>query len=325
LKNCLIIQTAFLGDVILATSLIEKLKDTYPQVKIDFLVRKENENLLACHPKLNEVLIWDKQSQKYRNLIKIIGRIRASKYDTVINLQRFASTGIMAAFSKGKQIIGFKENPFSWLYHKRFPHQIGDGSHEVERNQKLISELTNTDYARPKLYPSKAEFDKVKTFKAKPYVCLAPASVWETKQLPIEKWLVLIKSQLTAGYQVFLLGGPNDLNLNTNIIVQSANLKKQSVVNLAGQISLLESAALMQDAEMNFVNDSGPLHIASAMNAPVTAFFCSTIPSFGFGPLSDKSTIVEVQEELSCRPCGLHGKKICPLGHFKCGNDIVIA
>ncbi|MFY7989164.1 MAG: glycosyltransferase family 9 protein, partial [Fluviicola sp.] len=69
-----------------------------------------------------------------------------------------------------------------------------------------------------------------------------------------------------------------------------------------------------------FVNDSGPLHIASAMNTPTTAFFCATIPDFGFGPLADDSEIKEVQENLDCRPCGLHGGKSCPKGHFKCGN-----
>ena len=76
---------------------------------------------------------------------------------------------------------------------------------------------------------------------------------------------------------------------------------------------------------MNYVNDSGPLHIASAMNAPVTSFFCSTVPDFGFGPLADQSKIVQVKEKLPCRPCGLHGHNSCPKGHFKCGNDISIS
>ncbi len=84
-------------------------------------------------------------------------------------------------------------------------------------------------------------------------------------------------------------------------------------------MKLMETAALFSKAHRVFVNDSGPLHIASAMNSPVTAFFCSTTPEFGFGPLSDKSEVVEVKN-LECRPCGLHGHKICPKGHFNCGN-----
>jgi len=78
----------------------------------------------------------------------------------------------------------------------------------------------------------------------------------------------------------------------------------------------------MKDAVMNYVNDSAPMHFASAMNAPVTAVYCSTVPSFGYGPLSDERHIVEVKEALSCRPCGLHGYKACPLQHFKCAMDI---
>ena len=78
----------------------------------------------------------------------------------------------------------------------------------------------------------------------------------------------------------------------------------------------------MTNATMNYVNDSAPMHMASAMNAPTTAIFCSTIPDFGFGPLSDQARIVETDENLECRPCGLHGFKKCPEGHFKCANTI---
>jgi heptosyltransferase-2 len=78
----------------------------------------------------------------------------------------------------------------------------------------------------------------------------------------------------------------------------------------------------MKEAAMNYVNDSAPMHFASAVNAPVTAVYCSTIPAFGFGPLSDKSFIVEIEEPLDCRPCGLHGYRACPRGHFHCAYKI---
>jgi heptosyltransferase-2 len=64
------------------------------------------------------------------------------------------------------------------------------------------------------------------------------------------------------------------------------------------------------------------MHFASAMNAAICAIFCSTVPAFGFGPISERANIVEVEENLDCRPCGLHGKKACPEGHFKCANNI---
>ena len=106
------------------------------------------------------------------------------------------------------------------------------------------------------------------------------------------------------------------------MIIRDSGSKK--CVNLAGNFSLLETASLMKDAIMNYVNDSAPMHIASAMNAPVTAYYCSTIPEFGFGPLSDVKKIMEIETKLNCRPCGLHGYKECPMGHFRCGNEIPI-
>jgi ADP-heptose:LPS heptosyltransferase len=89
-------------------------------------------------------------------------------------------------------------------------------------------------------------------------------------------------------------------------------------------MNLLQSAALMKDAVMNYVNDSAPMHLASAMNAKTTAIYCSTVPEFGFGPLAEGARIAEVTEKLDCRPCGLHGFRECPLGHFKCGRDIEV-
>ena len=96
------------------------------------------------------------------------------------------------------------------------------------------------------------------------------------------------------------------------------------VENLCGKLNLLDSAALMINAKRVIVNDSAPLHLASANNAKVTALFCSTIKEFGYYPLSSDSIVLEVEEKLSCRPCGLHGKKACPLVHFKCGYDVSV-
>ena len=94
------------------------------------------------------------------------------------------------------------------------------------------------------------------------------------------------------------------------------------VSSLTAQGAPTTVAALMEGAAMNYVNDSAPLHIASAMNAPVTAVFCSTVPAFGFGPLRENGRVVETTEKLDCRPCGLHGHRACPKGHFRCALGI---
>jgi heptosyltransferase-2 len=316
----LIIQTAFLGDVVLATPLVEKLREYYPEDRIDFLVRKGNESLLKGHPLINEVLVWDKQANKTRNLLKMMREVRRRQYDYVINLQRFASSGLITAWS-GAYTIGFDKNPLSRYFTERRPHVIGTDpkqyQHEVERNLSLINKLADTKLIRPKLYPSEADYLKVASFKERPYITMSPASVWFTKQLVREKWVEAIEA-IGRKKTIYLLGAPGDIELCDGLAT------RDGVVSLAGQLSLLQSAALMQGAAMNFVNDSAPMHLASAMNAPVTAIYCSTVPYFGFGPLSDVSRVVETPMPLECRPCGLHGYKACPLGHFKCAHTIPV-
>lgn len=317
-QSFLIIQTAFIGDVILATGLIEKLHRYYPEAKIDFLLRQGNEGLLTGHPFLRNVLIWNKKESKISNLFKIIRQVKDNRYDCVVNVHRFASSGFITALSGSKLKIGFDKNPISFAFTKKIKHQIGN-LHEVQRNHLLIDEITDSIYAKPKLYPDEKDFERVKPFQAEPYFCIAPTSVWFTKQFPIEKWIEFLKSVNNKKKRIYLLGASSDHLVCESIRLASANLQ---ATNVAGKLSFLESAALMQGAEMNFVNDSAPMHIASAMNAPVTAIFCSTVPSFGFGPLSDRSTIIETKEKLDCRPCGLHGFKACPKGHFKCAYTI---
>ncbi len=314
----LIIQTAFIGDVILATPIIEKLHKFYPDSKIDFLLRKGNENLLRNHPYISNLLIWDKKNDKKKNLFRIIKLIRSKKYDYVINLQRFASTGIITAFSGSKIKVGFSKNPLSFLFTRKIKHEIGNGKHEIERNIELISEITDDSIFKPKLYPTDEDFQIVSQYKMRPYICIAPTSVWFTKQFPKNKWADLI-NKIETKFHIYLIGGPDDADSCDEIIAKSI---RSNITNLCGELSFLQTSALITNAIMNYVNDSAPMHMASAMNAPTTAIFCSTVPDFGFGPLSDQARIIETKEKLECRPCGLHGFKKCPEEHFKCANTI---
>ncbi|MBA3649580.1 MAG: glycosyltransferase family 9 protein [Chitinophagales bacterium] len=318
-QSILIIQTAFLGDVILATSLVEKLHFFFPESRIDFLLRKGNEGALANNPKINQVMIWDKK-RKYSSLFQLLHTIRQSKYDLVVNVQRFAASGILAGLSGAKHIIGFDKNPLSFLFTRKVRHSFK--GHEVQRNLNLIENITSQETVNPVMYPSVADEHAISVYTQSPYLCIAPASVWFTKQFPVEKWVHFIES-ITGLYQVYFLGSETDSALCEKIISLIKHHQVQ-LINLSGKLSLTQTAALMKQAAMNYVNDSAPLHIASAVNAPVTAVFCSTVPEFGFGPLSEKSFVVEINHGLYCRPCGIHGYKACPEGHFKCAFEIQI-
>lgn len=316
-QKFLIIQTAFIGDVVLATSLIENIHAGYPDAQIDFLVRKGNESLLTGHPYLTNILIWVKKEKKIAHLAKLLRAIRKEKYDKVINVQRYAATGMLTAFSGAHERIGFDRNPLSFLFSKKVRHQFS-GLHETERNHMLVSHFVKEKVRRPRLHPSANDEEKISAFISKPFITISPASVWFTKQYPPLKWASFMNG-VPNDYEIYLLGGAGDRSLCEAIIQMTTS---KSPVNLCGELSFLQAAALMKHAHMNYVNDSAPMHFASAMNAPVTAVYCSTVPGFGYGPLSDVKFIVERKEPLYCKPCGLHGYASCPQGHFKCALEI---
>lgn len=313
MKKILVIQTAFIGDVILATPIASELTRLYPNSKIDFLVKKGNEFLTQNNPNINKTWVFDKK-QKIKNIIEISKKLKKEKYDLIINLHRYASSAIIGKLSCGNKLYGFDKNPLSFLYSKKFKHDLNSGLHEVERNLSIIKEFGANKLSRPSLHPTETNFRNIHPYLAEDFICIAPASVWYTKQLPIHKWVELINKNLES--KIYLIGGPNDSEL-CNIIIEKSIHK--NIENLCGKLSLLDSAALIHESRRIYVNDSGPLHIASAMNTPVTAFFCSTIPQFGFGPLSEDSVIKEVKQ-LECRPCGIHGYEKCPKNNFKCGE-----
>jgi lipopolysaccharide heptosyltransferase II len=322
-NKILIIQTAFIGDVVLATSLISQLKDFNPHIEIHFLLRKGNEILLKNNPHISKVFIWDKK-QKLKSLLQNIKLIRKEKYNYVFNIQRFFNSGLMTIFSGAKEKIGFDKNPLSFFFTHKVKHEIphltqDNYLHEVERNSQLIQKVFpefKIKRTRPEIYFDQAQKQKVDSLikNESKFLVMAPSSVWYTKALSPKKWTELIKNLID--YKIYIIGAPTD-----NDFVESLIKSQHHVTNLCGQLSLSESAYLMSKADWVFVNDSAPLHLASSVNAKTIAFFCSTIEEFGYSPLSDISHVLSVKN-LECRPCGLHGHKECPLGHFKCSEDI---
>lgn len=320
-KNILIIQTAFIGDTILASHFARAVKEQYPDSQIHFFLRKGNESVIQGLPTIHKTWVWDKQGGKTRNLMKLISELRKIKFDMVFNLHRHFNSGLVTAMMKSPVKIGFKENPLSFFYSKKINHQIPDprGWHEVQRNLELIPDfkiVDNSKVYKPELPLTPKNFDKVAPYVNENYFVIAPASVWFTKAWNEHKYREL-SVELSKMGKIYFIGAPSDKELCDRIRGDLPNTE-----NLCGALNLLDSAALMKNARRVFVNDSAPLHLASCVNAKTTAIFCSTIPAFGYTPLADDSVVVDVGDSLSCRPCGLHGYKACPLGHFKCSEDI---
>lgn len=316
-KKILVIQTAFIGDVVLATPVLESLNSAFPDSHIDLLVKKGHENLFENHLFLRNCFVIDK-SNKILSAFKLIKAFRKNNYDLVICLHRHFTAGFISLFSGADKVYGFKKNPLSIFFDYRAEHIFREGIHEVDRNLGVLKPLKIEAKRQPVLYPSDSDFQFVLDYKSTPYVCIAPASVWFTKRYPEELWVELINS-IPYIYKIYLLGSPSDRALCEAIKTACRNVE---LTNLAGCFTMLQSAALMKDAAMNYVNDSAPLHFSSAMNARVTAIYCSTVPEFGFGPLGSNTYIVEIKEKIDCRPCGIHGHNACPKSHFNCARKI---
>ena len=325
LQKALVIQTVGFGDHILMTSLLETLHAHYPDVVLDVLIKKGNEPFFREHPLVRKMWVWNKQNRKYRGLMSIARSVRSEKYDLVVNVNRSFNLGLVTVLSGARMKVGYAQNPLSAFYDHRaqygFRNSDGSPMHEIERNHGLIEPLVSGPPERPRLYPGHEDFDVVSGYKKGPYICIGVAASKFTNILPREQWVELIKA-LPEKYTVYLLGGEQEKPLCTWI---SDAVGNHRVVVLAGKLNLIQSAALIKDADMTYSCDSSPMHMASAMNAPVTGVFCSTDLYNGFGPLSDRSVVVESKEALDCRPCTTHGRPSCPRGHFACAKSITTA
>lgn len=314
----LVIQTAFLGDAILGTALPERIHADHPNASIDYLVRKGNESLFNGHPFIREVLTFDK-SRKMAELWRLLWAIRQRRYEVVINAQRFTSSGLLTALSGAQLKLGYTNNPLSFLFSEKIPHRLSsdklNSGHETDRLLDLYRPLGEAVSTLPRLYPTASDLEAVATNAQRPYITVAPASVWFTKQWPEAKWVEFIRS-VPQELDVHLTGAASDRELCERIGVESG---REAFIH-CGKLTLLQTAALMRGAVMNYANDSAPVHIASAVDARVCAVFCSTVPEFGFTPLSEGSVVIQTEERLDCRPCGLHGHSVCPKGHFKCAD-----
>jgi len=325
ISKILIIQTAFLGDVILCTPLIKATKKLFPHSFISFLLIPDTKNVVENNPHLDEIIIYDKKGKEkgLKNFFKIVGKIKKENFDLAIIPHRYIRSALLPYLAKIPQRIGFDKSIGSFLFTRKVTYQ--NDLHEVDRNLHLLNDFSHDLSDRtPELFPGSEDFSYASQLlqdsgvkENDKMVGIAPASVWATKRWLPERFAevsdFLIKE---AGAKVIFLGSKEDERLCLEI----AKLMEEKPVILAGKTNILRSAAIISKCKVILSNDSAPVHIASAMKRPVVAIFGSTIPEFGFGPYGEGHTIIE--KKMECRPCGIHGKNRCPEKHFKCMTEI---
>ena len=291
----LIIHTAFIGDIVLSTPIIEKLKTEYPNSEIYYLTTPISATLLKSNPDINEVLIFDKKSNDKGviGLLRTAMNLRKYKFDKVFGLHRYMRSSTLAFLSGGKERIGFESASGSFLYNKKV--RYNSEFHEIERVLSLVeskSKQNDQKEYKIKIYTtpeSKVKIDKFwNDFSLfnKQIITIAPGSKWFTKMWPSEYFDTLIDqlSQLKS-VSVVLIGGNED----KEILLINAN----KTIDLRGETSLLDMAEILNRTDILVSNDSSPLHIASSFERPfILAIFGPTTKSLGFTPSNKKNKII---------------------------------
>ncbi len=328
-----VIQTAFLGDMILTTPLLTRLAAAGP---VHVVATPANAGILANHPAVASVIVFDKRGadRGLRGLQRVAAALRATGATCVYLAQGSVRSAAIARLARIAERVGFDNSPGRVFCTRRV--HFDASLHHAQRLWQLASppgEPQTIPAVRPSLFPSPADVAQVDALLAEhgvqadqPLIALAPGSVWATKRWPSFDALAagIAEDPQLQHHRVVVLGAANDAPLAVAIrdVVQQHG--GAPVVDATGRLSLLASAALIARARVLVTNDSAPLHLASAMNTPTIALFGPTIPGFGFGPLATRQVMLE-QEGLACRPCHAHGPQQCPLTHWRCMRDLAAA
>lgn len=323
-KKILIVQTAFIGDVILATPLAQAAHAIFAPCTVDFMAIPAAANLLERNPSIARVLIFDKRDKQrgVAALWRFAKALRAENYDLAIVPHRSLRSALLVWLARIPQRIGFDRSAGAFLFTQRVRYQE---KHEVERNLDLLRHFGEIpEKLKPRVDWDEADATRVAEFtknadSKRVWCALAPGSVWATKRWPADRFAKLAKALIAeVNANVFLIGGQSDAELCREI--QQA--VGENCFNLAGMLSLRQSAALLDHCAVLISNDSAPTHLGVATNCKVITIFGPTVPRFGFAPYGEGHDVVE--HNLPCRPCSAHGTKKCPIGTHACMQEIAV-
>ncbi len=322
----LIIQTAFVGDVVLSTPLFQAARTRLGAGRIGAVVRPETADLLRNNRNVDDIVLYDKKGRQKGpvELLRLARRLREASYDAALIPHRSFRSALLGYLAGVPIRVGFDRSAGRRLMTDRVPFPA---AHEVERNLFLLAPWSvDTAGFRPALYPDDADREagdllmRESGIQATDRILgIGAGSVWATKRWPPERFAALIRRiAYEYGYRVVLFGGEEDRPLCSDIAQASGT----DPLNAAGRLSLLQSAALAAHCTAFVSNDTGMGHVAAAMGTPVIAIFGPTVPAFGFTPHGVGHRVVE--RALACRPCSSHGGDRCPIGTHDCMRSITV-
>jgi heptosyltransferase-2 len=317
----LVVQTAFLGDVVLTTPLLEALAARHGPV--DVVTTPAAAPLVETHPAVRRVIAYDKRGtdRGLAGLVRLARALKAERYEAAYLPHRSLRSAALAWLARIPRRVGFGDGwPLLYTEVQRRP----PNGHEIDRLLALAPALTGAAIApaKPTLVTSHADRAATDTFLREhgigsdtAFVALAPGSIWGSKRWPYYEQLA---PRLAVRAAIVTVGGLEDAPLGESIVKAVAEGGgRRKAVNACGALTLRQAADVIDRAALLVTNDSAPLHFAQAVGTPTVAIFGPTVPAFGFGPRGPRDRVVEVVG-LMCRPCSAHGPRSCPLVHHRC-------
>jgi heptosyltransferase-2 len=314
-----VVQTAFLGDVVLTTPLLAVLAERHGPV--DVVTTPAAAGLVETHPAVRRVIPYDKRGadRGLAGLRRVARVLRAERYEVAYLPHRSLRTAVLAWLAAVPKRVGFADG-WRWLYTdvRRRP----SGGHEVDRLLALAGD--GAPRLRPALHITTADRAAAEGFLREhgihePFVTLAPGSIWGSKRWPAYRELA---ERLAPNLPTVVVGGPEDASLAAEVVAGATRAGKRAV-SACGRLTLRQAAEVIRRSAALVTNDSAPLHLAQAVETPTVAIFGSTVPAFGFGPRGPRDHVIELAG-LACRPCSAHGPRTCPLGHHRCMREVSV-
>ncbi len=327
-ERILVVQTAFLGDVILTTPLIAALRRHHAAAEITMLVTPAGAPLVAANPALERVLVDDKRGsgRGLGGLAHLVGMLREHQFTIAIAAQKSVRTALALRAAGIPRRIGFASAPAARLYTDRVARPLD--RHDRDRLLGLLAPLGITtvdpELAHPWIALDAESDARASALLAppigdgRPIAALCPGSAWRTKRWPARAFAALARALDADGYRCIVLGGPDERVLTATVAAAAG----AAAVDLGGRTDLAVLAAVVRRAAVAVTNDSAPMHVATAARVPQVAIFCATVPAQGYGPLGPQALVVE--RDLACRPCGRHGGERCPRGTDDCMELVTV-
>lgn len=323
MKKILIVGPAWVGDMVMAQSLLKLLKERHESICIDVLAPAWTYSLLKCMPEVSQALLipFSHGDLKLWARYQLAKKLRADNYDQAIVLPNSFKSALIPWLARIPLRTG-------WLGEYRYGLLNDVRFLDKKKYLRMVDQFVALGLPRdaqlpnPFSYPS---FEIAKTtaweilakhkipLRNRPLLALCPGAEYgSSKRWPTDYFANVANQKIKAGWDVWLFGSAKDQAITAEIMAKT----NQNCENIAGRTELYETIHLLSFVKGLVTNDSGLMHIAAALNKPVVALYGSTSPAFT-PPLSAHASILQLN--LSCQPCF---ERECPLKHHRCMRDL---